>query len=111
MQRKVYWGVAIGGPVVLALAWALLTPGGIVGALAGVCILIGVVTVFLGIGFGGGMDTAMDHMLPGANVQRMAETGMKGDKVHTRQHRFPGLRRIAIGLAYVAVGALLWQLR
>ena len=45
------------------------------------------------------------------NIQRMGEGGHEGDAVHHVKKRFPGLRRIGLGLLYVAAGVGFWQLR
>ena len=108
MKRRLYWGLVVGVPVVLAVGWALLTPAGIVGSLAGVCIIVGIVIVFIGIGFAGDIDTAGERMLPGASLEQMA---MDEPQRREPKRRWEGTRRIAMGLAYVAVGAFLYWLK
>ena len=55
----------------MRMPWALITRAGIPGGIGGTCILIGVVLVMLGIAKAGAMDTAIDHMHPGANIDRL----------------------------------------
>lgn len=71
MRRSAVLGLAIGGPVAIGVFWALITRAGIPGGIGGTCILIGVVLVMLGIAKAGAMDTAIDHMHPGANIDRL----------------------------------------
>jgi len=98
--------LALGIPVAVALLWALITPAGIIGSLAGVFIIAGVVIVFIGIGFAGDIDTAGERMLPGANLEQMKQDRPQ----RSERKRFAGLRTIGFGLAYVAVGAFFYWL-
>ena len=97
----------VGVPVVVALLWALITPAGLIGSLAGVCIVGGVIIVFIGIGFAGDIDTAAERMLPGANLEQMGQDRPR----RSGRKRWAGLRTIGLGLAYVVVGAFFYALR
>jgi hypothetical protein len=108
MKRKLFWGLAVGLPLVLGTAWALLTPAGIIGSVAGVCIIGGVIIVMTGIGVGGGKDTAAKRLLPGANLEQM---GGERRRTVEASPRWAGARRIGMGLAYVAAGAFLYWLK
>jgi len=116
MSRLRPWGklllVVLGIPVAVAVLWWLLTPAGLPGSLGGTFILTGFVTFFVGMGRAGGMDTALDNIHPGSNVTQMSEQGMSGERRFLgRRRRWAGTLTMLGGLAYVALGALLFSLR
>jgi hypothetical protein len=102
----------MGLQILVAVLWWLLTPAGLSGSLAGVCIPSGLVLVVIGMSLGGGMDTALDNLHPGANVGRMSEQGMQGERRYLGgRDRWRGLKVVVIGAAYLVVGFGLWRLR
>jgi hypothetical protein len=104
--------LAVGLPVAVALGWWLLTPAGLPGSLAGVFILTGVIVFFVGLGRAGGMDTALDNIHPGSNVGQMAEQGLNAERRFLGpRRRWAGTLVMLSGAAYVALGALFWNLR
>lgn len=104
--------IAVGVPVLVGIAWWLMTPAGILGSIAGTSILTGVVVFVLGIGTAGGMDIVLGNLLPGSNVGQMGAQGLTGERRYLQpRRRWAGTLTMLIGAAYVAVGALLWNLR
>ena len=98
--------------VAVAVVWWLATPAGLVGSLAGSFILAGVILVLVGLFLSAGADRVADNMLPGANVIRMGEQGLTGERRFLApRRRGAGVLTMLGGAAYLAVGALLWSWR
>lgn len=96
----------------VSAVWWLATPAGLVGSLAGTCLVAGVVLFLVGMFLGSGGDRVLDNLLPGANVGRMAEQGRTGERRFLAPRpRGGGLSAMLGGAAYIALGALLWQWR
>ena len=106
-RRRANWYLRLGLPLGIALVWAAITPAGIVGSLAGVCMIGGLIVVMIGIGMAGGLDTAGERMLPGANLEQI---GMERHSSEPLPPRWAGLRVVVTGLAYFAAGAFLYWL-
>ena len=104
--------LAVIGPLAFAVVWALMTEAGFPGAIGGTCITIGVTLFFFGISFAGGVDSALDNIHAGANVQRVAEQGTTGPQItRSRTRRWTGMRTVGYAAIYLAVGAAFWALR
>lgn len=98
--------------VTVAAVWWLATPAGLIGSLAGTFILTGVLLLLVGLFLGTGGDRVLDNMLPGANVGRMAEQGLTGERRFLApRRRGAGALTMLGGALYLAAGALLWSWR
>lgn len=96
----------------VAVVWWLATPAGLVGSLAGSFILAGVILLLVGLFLSAGADRVADNMLPGANVGRMAEQGLTGERRFLApRRRGAGVLTMLGGAVYLAAGALLWSWR
>jgi hypothetical protein len=96
----------------VAVVWWLATPAGLVGSLAGSFILAGVILLLVGLFLSAGADRVADNMLPGANVGRMAEQGLTGERRFLApRRRGAGVLTMLGGVVYLAAGALLWSWR
>lgn len=98
--------------ILVAVVWWLITPAGLVGSIAGTWILTGVILLLVGLFVAAGGDRVLDNMLPGANVGRMTEQGLQGDRRFLPPRtRWGGALMMIGGVAYVGAGWALWLLR